>query len=206
VIEKLENNEQILLMYLAGELPAEDRADVEQMLASDVALRRDWEQIQSLHAVVEEGLGQLDETSLMPMSTHFAVRQVGRAIRQKLARPKIAPAAMTNEGQPRSWWWLYPTVAAASVAIIAMVWLNRQVSPTSMPAPVPAMGEPNSLADARNAGEDDDTLLLDSLSPADRSEAKPASDEDPKQVASVGDSIPQDEISQYLLSATSPGQ
>jgi anti-sigma factor RsiW len=203
VIEKLENNEQILLMYLAGELPPEDLADVEQMLASDATLRRDWEQMQALQSAMGQGLGHLDEISALPVSASFAARQVGRAMRQKLARPRVAPAAATLGGQPRSWWWLYPTVAAASIAIVAMVWLNRQQTPTSMPAGVPSMHP--QFVDTQNPGEDDDKLLLDSLSPSDRPD-RSTNEDDPKQIASASDSMPQDDISQYLLNATSPGQ
>jgi hypothetical protein len=205
VIERLENNEQILLMYLAGELPPEDLADVEQMLASDATLRRDWEQMQALQSAMGQGLGHLDEISALPVSASFAARQVGRAMRQKLARPRVAPAAATTGGQPRSWWWLYPTVAAASIAIIAMVWVNRQQTPNSMPSLLPSLHGNTPLADAQNPGEDDDKLLLDSLSPSDRSD-RSTNDDDPKQIASAGDPMPQDDISQYLLNATSPGQ
>jgi hypothetical protein len=191
VIEKLENNEQILMMYLAGELPAEDCAEVEQMLASEGPLRRDLGQLQALHARMEEGLGRLDEQSPMPVSGAFAARQVGRAIRQKLAQPKAAPAAAVAERQVRTWWWLYPSVAAASIAIVAMVWLDRQATPTSMPSVLPYV-DPNSVA---NSHEGDDQLLIDSLTPA----------EEPKQIATATDAIPQDEISQYLLGATPAG-
>ena len=195
MIEKLENNEQILLMYLAGELPPEDLADVDQMLASDGTLRRDWQQLQALHSTVGQGLGRLDEISPMPVSAQFAARQVSRAMRQKLAQPKMAPATTTLIGQRRSWWWLYPTVAAASVAIVAMVWINHQPTPTSMPG-LPSL-HPSPLVDAQSPNEDDDKLLLDSLSPSDHQD---------QQLASTSDPMPQDEISQYLLNATSSTQ
>ena len=35
LLQQLENNEAILLMYLAGELPEPDRVEVEQMLVSN---------------------------------------------------------------------------------------------------------------------------------------------------------------------------
>ena len=38
-LQHLENNEAVLLMYLAGELTDSDRAEVEQMLATDARLR-----------------------------------------------------------------------------------------------------------------------------------------------------------------------
>lgn len=207
MIEKLENNEQVLLMYLAGELPAEDRADVERMLAADPGLRRNWQELQSLHTSVFDQLGQLDETLATPVSTEFAVRQVGRAMRQKIAQPKVAPVRAASEEQSRSWWWLYPAVVAASVAIIAMVWIGHQQTPTRLaPSPVPGVmpDTPDSLADSQNANESDDELLIDSLEPptaTDHPEARPADEESRQQVA-TGDVMPQDEVSRYLLNAT----
>lgn len=206
MIENLENNEQILLMYLAGELPPEDHAAVDGLLATDASLRRQCQELQSLQVAVGDGLGRLDELS-MPVSADFAVRQVGRAIRQKLARPKLVPAAAVSDGPPRSWWWLYPTVAAASIAIVAMVWLNRQASEPVVMHPSSSQVLPDtspSIAEApSSAGESDDALLLESLSPSgsDRQEAHAVDDEARQRVAS-GDGMPQDEISQYLLSAT----
>lgn len=195
MIEKLENNEQILMMYLAGELPAEDCAEVEQMLASGGTLRGDLGQLQSLHAKMEEGLGRLDGQSPMPVSVDYAARQVGRAMRQRLAEPKAAPAATVAERRMQAWWWLYPSVAAASIAIGAMVWLNRQATPSSMPSVLPYV-EPDSVANSQDSHENDDELLIDSLTPA-------VSSDRPERVATVGDAMSQDEISQYLLSATS---
>jgi anti-sigma factor RsiW len=48
LLHELENNEAMLLMFLTGELPEEDRMEVVQMLASDgglraeLARRRNW--------------------------------------------------------------------------------------------------------------------------------------------------------------------
>lgn len=212
MIEKLENNEQVLLMYQAGELPPEDHASVEQMLRADASLRRQYQDLQALQIAVGEGLGRLDEISPMPVTVDFAVRQVGRAIRQQLARPKLAPAAAASDRPMRSWWWLYPTVAAASVAIVAMIWLNHQANTPVVMQPTAPQTLPDSLpsvADAQSyTGESDDALLLESLSPpagSDRQEAR-AADEDARQQVASGDAMPEDEISQYLLSATAAGQ
>jgi hypothetical protein len=134
-------------------------------------------------------------------------------MRQRLIQAKAAPVRAAAEGQPRSWWWLYPTVVAASVAIIAMVWLGRQQSPTRLgPSPVPNVmpDAPDSLADSQNVNESDDELLIDSLAPSvttDHPEARPADAESRQQVASgAGENMPQDEISRYLLSATASEQ
>lgn len=211
MIEKLDNNEQILLMYLADELPAGDRADVERMLASDASLQRDWQELQALHTTVTNQLGRLDEISISTVNAEFAIRQVSRAMRQKMAQPKVLPLRAASEAQARSWWWLYPTVVAASVAIIAMVWLAHQQSPTRLPpslVPHVIPDTPDSLADSQNADETDDDLLIDSLEPpaaADHPDAR-AADEESRQQVATGDAMPQDEISRYLLTATASEQ
>jgi anti-sigma factor RsiW len=211
VIENLENNEQILLMYLADELPSEDRAEVEQMLASDASLARDWQALQALHATVRDGLSRLDEMTPMPVNTEFAMRQAARAMRQKLAQPKGIPATAKAGRRSGSWRWLYPTVAAASVAIIAIGWLDHQRGPTIMPPSFVSDGTPDAsdpVADAQNANEADDELLINSFSPpsgADSKELKVAEEDARPQLAS-GDGMPQDEISQYLLAATGSAQ
>lgn len=139
VIEKLDNNEQILLMYLAGELPPGDQADVERLLAVDAGLRQSLAELQAAQTLVDEALGNLDAASPLPVSAEATARQTARAMRQRMAEPKVAVTSPVGERSPRSWWWLYPTVAAASVLIVAMLWLNRQAGPTRMPAELPNM-------------------------------------------------------------------
>jgi hypothetical protein len=143
VIEKLDNNEQILLMYLAGELPAGDQADVERLLAADAGLRQSLTELQAAQAFVDEELTKLDNASPLPVSVDAAARQAARAMRQRLAEPRVVATEHAAEQRPRSWWWLYPTVAAASVLIVAMLWLNRQTGPTSLPPNLPNMGTGN---------------------------------------------------------------
>ena len=194
VIEKLDNNEQVLLMYLADELPAEDRLEVRQMLEVDASLRREFEQLQAAQQLIGAQLAHLDDVSPLAVNADFAARQIGREIRQRLARPKPAPAASMIDRPVRSWRWLYPTVAAASIAMIAMVWLGRQASTGSNPyTPVPQMTPSPIVADAQQP-DPNAALLIQSLQPA---------DDEPKQVAVV-DGMPQDDVSQYLLDASAP--
>jgi anti-sigma factor RsiW len=195
VIEKLDNNEQVLLMYLADELPAEDRLEVQQLLEVDGSLRHELEQLQFAHRFVGERLAQLDHASPLPVSIDFAARQIGREMRQRLARPKAAPAATKMDRAARSWRWLYPTVAAASIAIIAMVWLGRQASPVN---PYATTGLPHMPANPAADPQSDANvaLLLQSLQPM---------DDEPRQVA-LADGLPQDDVSQYLLEASTGGK
>lgn len=216
MIERLENNEQILLMYLADELPAEDRAEVEQMLKVDASLGRELKGLRAAQERVHETLGRLDDLSPLPVSVDFAARQVGREIRRELARPKIQYAAPVQDRQVRSWRWLYPTVAAASIAIIGMVWLGREATPSNPvavtgPTVLPRM--PYNGAgqfEGQPMAKSDDALLIDTLqrevSGLESAEAKSASDPGPGQLASSGDVMPHDEVSQYLLNIGAGGQ
>lgn len=207
VIERLDNNEQILLLYLADELPDDDRADVDRMLADDPSLRRHLSEVQGNQAFVLDELARLDVLSPLPVSAESAARQVGRLMRQQLARPTAPAAVAVAGGERRSWWWLYPTVAAASVLIVAMLWLQRQNGPSSMPGPVPNMSS-GDLADNRSPSptpspgptvvsnsHEDDAMLLDSLKMDEQPTARASFEDDPKR-------LPQDEVSQYLMSAT----
>jgi hypothetical protein len=78
-LQQLENNEAILLMYLAGELPDADRQEVEQMLASDSALRHELEilrQTQQLAFDTLESVDELARPSFMPARAQAQVSQL----------------------------------------------------------------------------------------------------------------------------------
>ena len=65
LLQQLENNEAVLLMYLADELPAEDRAEVEQMLATDAGMRAALESLRDVTRRVDEGLAAADRGPLL---------------------------------------------------------------------------------------------------------------------------------------------
>ncbi|MEZ0265091.1 MAG: hypothetical protein ACAI43_10220, partial [Phycisphaerae bacterium] len=96
LLEQLENNEAILLMYLAGELPTEDRAEVEQMLGRDAGLRATLDELRGLHTDVTSAMVRLDAAEPLP-SRDSAVRQVSRAMTQAMvARAAGRPATAQN--------------------------------------------------------------------------------------------------------------
>ncbi|HSU65895.1 MAG TPA: hypothetical protein VLJ39_03400 [Tepidisphaeraceae bacterium] len=224
MIERLENNEQILLMHLAGELPVEDTAEVEQLLATDASLRRELESIRSAQAAVFENLSALDGLSRTPVSAEFAARHVSRAMRQRLLQPKPVQIERAANRPVRSWRWLYPTAVAASIAIMGMVWLSReadlvnpQVARTAqgkpdVPSILPSMPDPTvrPVSEGLATIESDDVLLLHTLqrqaAGLDPAEGKPQVDDDPRQVALGADSMPKDELSEFLLSVGPSGQ
>ena len=82
LLHQLENNEAILLMYLADELPAEDRADVEQQLASDPALRAELDELRGVQESFAGTMERLDVETRLPVSESVAVRRATRMLRQ----------------------------------------------------------------------------------------------------------------------------
>ncbi|HLL89814.1 MAG TPA: hypothetical protein VK324_10950 [Tepidisphaeraceae bacterium] len=120
-LEQLENNEAVLQLYLADELSAEDRAEVEQMLAVDANLRREFEVLRDGHARLTAALRDLDVAECPPLCDDAAVRQATRAMRQwSLTHVRAAPApAKRGLAYP---WFVYPIATAASVLLAVLVW------------------------------------------------------------------------------------
>ncbi len=166
LLQQLENNEAVLLMYIAGELPDADRAEVEEMLAADPALRASLEEMTSVHDHMTTMLSQAD-SALQLSRREAAVRQVSLAINQAkvdgLRTP--APAAQPARSRTRIPVWAYPVAAAALLVVGIMVFNHKQpVSTTpgdsvnhqiaiSLPAPpdgpvaiIPAATSDDSLA------------------------------------------------------------
>src|SRR5258706_8742588 len=85
LLHELENNEAILLMYLAGELPEEDRIEVEQMLAGDPALRAELAELAALQDRVSGMMARADINST-DVSRREAVVRRGFPVR---AGPRV---------------------------------------------------------------------------------------------------------------------
>jgi len=122
LLHELENNEAMLLMFLTGELPAEDRMEVEQMLANDGGLRGELSRIKSAHDSAIRALVKLDQDhSAIPAENH-AIRQAMRAMKQwqvdRLSRQPmvIAPARIKFPI------WLYPVAGVAALLIGTIAW------------------------------------------------------------------------------------
>ncbi len=124
MIESLENNEVVLLMYLANELPPVDRAEVTQMLASDANLRATLRQLESAHDGIEKGLRRLDASAHHAASAEdAAVRRVLRAMTRQLATPARIVSTPVSEPRRLTYpWWTYPTSAAAAILLAFLTW------------------------------------------------------------------------------------
>ena len=121
LIHNLENNEAVLLMYLAGELPPEDRAEVEQMLRSDSGMAQTLESLRQMHTQVMAGLGGLDGPAA---SDEALVRRVTREMRRHQVELAARPAPVVRPPQRRAWpWWAYAASSvAAAVVILLGLW------------------------------------------------------------------------------------
>lgn len=130
VLQQLEGNDALLLMYLAGELPESDRAEVERMLSVDAGLRDQLEQLREAHRWFSGEMTRDDGSIRLVVSEGAAVRRVGRAMRQwharRLAAAPVATAAPSGLRYP---WWAYPLAAAASVIIAFLVWWGNTDRP-----------------------------------------------------------------------------
>jgi hypothetical protein len=145
VLEKLDNNEAVLLMYLAGELPVEDRAEIERMLAGDVSLRKQLAMLRLAQEATDCVFTAMDavvpvdgRAALSPgsMAEAAAIRRISRSMRSHLTR-QIAqrPVAPAKRGL-RFPWWAYPTAATAASVLAVLVWWanNSGNSPLYIPS------------------------------------------------------------------------
>lgn len=144
MVERLENNEFVLLMYLAGELPAEDRADVDRMLATDGALRGQLQTLREAYDGVYQAMARLDEKSPAPGEA-AALRRIGRSIRQHMAERVAPPPAPVKRGLPYPWW-AYPTAAVAASFLAFITWWGNIRSPNMNLPPLIQPARPPEVA------------------------------------------------------------
>ena len=120
LLQQLQNNEAVLLMYLAGELPPEDRREVEQLLAGDISLRRELESLRRLQADLDDALAIADAAE--PVTGQWsAARQVAAAVGPAHAR-RLAATPPAPQHRLHFTWWAYPASAAAAVLVAMLVW------------------------------------------------------------------------------------
>ena len=122
VLQQLQSKEAVLLMYLADELPPQDRIEVERMFAADPALGRELERLRDAHDAFVRAMPGLDRASRLPVPQGVAVRRVVAAMRQWHAKRAARPAPVPEAPPLRFPWWAYPMAAAASVVIAFLVW------------------------------------------------------------------------------------
>jgi negative regulator of sigma E activity len=112
------DNESALVMFIAGELPAEDHAVVERRLASDPEFRAQFEELRSAYRGVEDAIALADVGERVALPEATAARRVGQAVRSWQVRRLAEPRERELGGRLRLPAWAY---AAASVAVAAVV-------------------------------------------------------------------------------------
>src|SRR6266478_4216615 len=149
-------------MYLADELPAGERAQVEQLLASDASLRQEFETLRSAQDQFVHQMAGADATA-STLGEASSINRLTRAMRQHQVRRVLTPVAETTTSAhfwsrvPR---WGYPIAAAAAVALVYIgYWTIKAPDPSHMVAvgrgPVPKLTIPSE--------QSSDDVLLASL-------------------------------------------
>jgi len=123
LLRQLDNDQAILLMYLAGELPEEDRVEVEQRLVNDEGLRAAMADLAALHASVDADLARLGEVpaTRREASVRRVVRAMAAAQEERVAGTIAPPEPVRTF---RLSWWAYPAAAAALLLIGIIIMSN----------------------------------------------------------------------------------
>lgn len=160
-------------MYLAGELPPQDRADVEQTLAADPGMREELERLRETVGQVEAALAHLDAVERLPMTSEAAASRVGRLATRwnadrAAARAAAERGARPGQGVPR---WAFPAAAVAACALVSwgIWWASNSGSQRVLP---PDVVTTQSTTDEAS-GEEKLASLLPYLVPADAIEDDP---------------------------------
>jgi anti-sigma factor RsiW len=126
ILEQLPDDHSVLLMYLADELPAEERRVVELRLERDEALRGELEKLRVLQDELSQELSGLDRAQPLDGRAKTGVRQVTRMFRAWQAQQAREAASASPAHGGRASWWLYPSAAAVAAVLFYTVWWGFQ--------------------------------------------------------------------------------
>jgi hypothetical protein len=144
LLQNLENNESILLMYLADELPRADRLEVEQMLASDAGLRGELEILRQTQQLAYDSLETLDSVTRPAAPPIVALGQISRLIHTWAERRRQPEVTVTAIRRPRPW--LRISLSAAATLLMSYyIWAVYQPTPMHHAPPLITIDEPNPL-------------------------------------------------------------
>jgi anti-sigma factor RsiW len=141
LLQQLEN-ESLLLLYLAGELPVEDRNELEVMLQRDGGLRAQLESLRSAQDCSFAAMAAVDAAEPLH-SVEPAMRRINRSMQQwwvdQLARPQ-EPAAARSMIPVIGW---SVGTAVAALLVFCIWWGFRTDGPH-----IVAVTQPSNLAPA----------------------------------------------------------
>jgi hypothetical protein len=136
-LNQFESPEAMLLMYLADELPAPERAKVEQMLAQDSALRARLADLAAQNESIDGLLSQVDPP-IAASRREAAVRSVSRAMTaRQLERLTRANASTKNARTRRIHFRRFLIPVAAAAVLVAGIFLWPRTIQMRGPQPVP---------------------------------------------------------------------
>jgi hypothetical protein len=139
LLQQLQGDETLLLMYLVAELPKAERAEVERRLAVDANLRVQLDCLTQAHDLFTSGLEALDAATPVTADVSAAVRRASGAIRQWQARPPQAMAERVQRRPAGRWHvWAIPAAAAAIVLVVLGISLYSDSRSNGRVAKVPA--------------------------------------------------------------------
>ena len=184
LLDQLDRRESLLMMYIAGELSADELKEVERRLSADPGLSADLERLRSTHDAALGALAQLDAIDPLPVDPSIAVKRVGDMLRQRMAVPaarRARPAAKAPapyDVSRRLVGWAAVAAAVAVAASVAPQLLQLRHSGSSQQAAINPSGGPpdrgleieiNRLAFDKWAHPDDDAIdaLADETEDAD---------------------------------------
>lgn len=120
LLHKLENNEQVLLMYLGGELPPQDAAEVQRMLDTDAGLRAMLVEMEAVHEQTVDHLALLDAAP-DPAAEEASIRRTLREMRRFQTEQALRPVREEQPASVRRYpWWMYSAGSVAAAVIIML--------------------------------------------------------------------------------------
>lgn len=146
LLSQLDSNEALLLMYLADELPQQDRVQVARMLEQDEGLRAQMETMRALMQNTEQDLAAAGRVDAI--SAERAIRQTIAAMRGRSAEMRQEEDAVQQEEGWRMPGWAYPVAAAAILLIAFSVYLANMNQTAVQTAKAPTRSVPIADLDA----------------------------------------------------------
>jgi len=180
VIDTLSDDSQILLLYLADELPEAERQTVDQRLISEPALAEQLEQLRATYGEIAARLHEADALSTPRVNIESAAQSIGRLMRKRIARSRLRP-------------WLVPTGIAAAILVASAIWITHSGKLESHKELVVVTGPTTTSRPAQQASEENIELFKDSFTPPSRDIA------DALNAGSSKDLSLQDDVSGFLL-------
>jgi anti-sigma-K factor RskA len=157
ILNQLDSDEAILLMYLAEELSAADRAEVEQRLAADAAFAARLQELRRAQEIFQDSLRDTDNSQpVSGAASAISQRKLSRMMAQwqvDRARRSAVPAEVRRTRSLNLGWWI-PITAAAALFLGFIVWWDLQLDRWTHLTP-------DQTAAAESPLEDDNARLND---------------------------------------------